>query len=334
MSENPKSIRSTRDAEVIQWLLENDQPAARYRTLVDLLGRKEDDPEVRSARSRIARVGWANDQLRKQGAKGFWEAHEPKNVGEWVNFLYFPTFLATNWRALVLSDLGLDATNPQIKKIADLIFEYKLRRGSPFNFFYEEACISANTARMMTRFGYADDVRVRKLYDWLLEDQREDGGWNCSQGTPGTLDVWEPLSAFAALPRAKRSPSMERAIARGAEFYLKRKLFAEGRRYSPWFRLHYPNHYFYDILVGLDVLTELGFGGDRRLQPALKLLIAKRRGDGTWLIDRSHPDIGPGVTVQPDKNKMKPLVIEEPGQPSKWITLKALRVLKRVEDAG
>ncbi len=306
----------------------------RYYTLVDLLERKEDDPEVRLARSRIARVGWANDQLRKQGSKGFWEAHEPKNVGEWVNFLYFPTFLATNWRALVLSDLGPDATNPQIKKIADLIFEFKLRRGSPFNFFYEEACISANTARMMTRFGYADDVRVRKLYDWLLEDQREDGGWNCSQDTPGTLDVWEPLAAFAALPKAKRSPPMERAISRGAEFYLKRKLFEEGRRYSPWFRLHYPNHYFYDILVGLDVLTQLGFGGDRRLQPALKLLMAKRRADGTWLMDRSHPDIGPGVTVNPDQSKMKPLVIEEPGQPSKWLTLKALRVLKRVEDAG
>jgi hypothetical protein len=334
MSENLESIRPAEDAKAIHWLLEENQPAARYYTLVDLLGRKPDDPEVRSARSRIARVGWANDQLRKQGSKGFWEAREPKNVREWVNFLYFPTFLATNWRALVLSDFGLDATNPQIKKIADLIFEYKLRRGSPFNFFYEEACISANTARMMTRFGYAEDVRVRKLYDWLLEDQREDGGWNCSQGTPGTLDAWEPLAAFAALPKAKRSPKMERAISLGAEFYLKRQLFEEGRPYAPWLRLHYPNHYFYDILVGLDVLTQLGFGGDKRLRPALKILTEKRRSDGTWLMDRSHPDTGPGTIIHPDKTKFKPLVIEKPGQPSKWITLKALRVLKRVGDAG
>jgi hypothetical protein len=334
MRENSDSIVVTEDAKVIRWLLEGEQPVARYHTLVDLLGRKGDDPEVRSARSNIARVGWAHDQLREQGSKGFWEAREPKNVGEWVNFLYFPTFLATNWRALVLSDFGLDATNPQIKKIADLIFEYKLRRGSPFNFFYEEACISANTARMLTRFGYADDLRVRKLYDWLLEDQREDGGWNCSQGTPGTLDVWEPLAAFAALPRAKRSPRMERAVSNGAEFYLERKLFKEGRPYAPWLRLHYPNHYFYDILVGLDVLTQLGFGGDQRLQPALKLLLEKRRADGTWLMDRSHPDVGPGTTIHPDKKKIKPLVIEEPGRPSKWITLKSLRVLKRVKDAG
>jgi hypothetical protein len=333
MSENSESNRPAEDAKIIGWLLEGDQPAPRYYTLVDLLGRKDDDPEVRSARSRIARVGWANDLLRKQGSKGFWEAHEPKNVGEWVDFLYFPKYLSTNWRALVLSDFGLDATNPRIKKIADLIFEYKLRLGSPFNFFYEEACISANTARMMTRFGYADDIRVRKLYDWLVEDQREDGGWNCSQGTPGTLDAWEPLAAFAALPRAKRSPKMEQAISTGAEFYLERKLFKEGRPYAPWLRLHYPNHYFYDILVGLDVLTLLGFGGDRRLEPALTILRDKRRSDGTWLPDRLNPDFGPGTTGNPDK-KAKPLVIEEPGKPSKWITLAALRVLKRVEDAS
>jgi hypothetical protein len=334
MRDRSSSSRPADDAIVLRWLLEDDQPAARYFALVDLLGRRADDPEVRSARSRIARVGWAYDQLRRQGSQGFWEARGPKNVREWVDFLYMPPFLSTNWRALVLSDLGLDATNPGVKKIAELIFEFKLRLSSPFNFFHEEACIAANTARMMTRFGYADDRRVRKLYDWLLEDQREDGGWNCSQGTPGTLDVWEPLAAFAALPKAKRSPKMEAAIARGAEFYLERKLFEEGRPYAPWLRLHYPNHYFYDVLVGLDVLTQLGFGGDRRLRPALKILTEKRRADGTWLLDRSHPDLGSGTKIEPDVSKMKPLVIEAPGKPSKWITLKALRVLKRVEDAG
>jgi hypothetical protein len=334
VSEITEFTSRPKDARVVQWLLQPEQPSARYYTLVDLLERKENDPDVRTARSRIARVGWARDQLDSQGSKGFWESHGPKNVREWVDFLYFPTFLATNWRALVLSDLGLDSGHPGIKKVAGLIFEFKLRLSSPFNFFHEEACITGNTARMMTRFGYAEDRRVRMLYDWLLEDQREDGGWNCSQGTPGTLDVWEPLAAFAALPKTQRSPRMQRAISNGAEFYLRRKLYREGRSYAPWLRFHYPNHYFYDILVGLDVLTQLGYGGDRRLQPALKILMEKRRADGTWLLDRSHPDVGPGVTIHPDPKKIKPLVIEEPGKPSKWITLKALRVLKRVSEAG
>jgi hypothetical protein len=322
-----------RDSAVLQWLLEGDQPAVRYRALRDLLDRREDDPDVRQARSRIGRVGWAADQLRRQGPKGFWEAREPRNVSEWVDFLYYPKYLSTNWRALVLSDLGLDSTDPRIRKIADLFFEYKLRLGSPFNFFYEEVCISANTARMMTRFGYGDDRRVRKLFDWILEDQREDGGWNCSQGTPGTLAAWEALAAFAGVPASKRSPKMKRAIERGAEFYLERKLFEEGRKYAPWFRFHYPNHYYYDLLVGLDILTQLGFSEDRRLNPSLEILREKRQSDGSWLLERAHPDVAPGEEVGADPKKVRPLVIEPSGKPSKWITLKALTVLKRTDEA-
>jgi hypothetical protein len=333
MTRDSRPDHRERDASVLQWLLEEDQPVVRSATLVDLLGRKETNAEVRSTRSRIARVGWAYDQLRAQGAKGYWERHEPKNLKEWIDFLYYPKYLSTNWRALVLADFGLDASDRRIKRIADLIFEFKLRLSSPFNFFYEEACVVGNTARMMTRFGYADDFRVRKLYDWLLEDQRKDGGWNCSHGTPGTLDVWEPLAAFASLPRSRRSQEMESAISKGAEFYLKRRLFHEGPRYAPWLRLHYPNHYYYDILVGLDVLTQLGFAGDRRLRPALKLLEEKRQRDGTWHMDRLHPDVS-GPQAGQYRKGVTPLRIEEPGRPSKWITLKALRVLKRVKEAS
>jgi hypothetical protein len=334
MSERTDSARVDGDSKVIQWLLEEEQPVVRYHTLVDLLGRRSDDPEVKRARSRIPRVGWAYDQLRRQKPKGFWEAREPKDVKEWVDFLYFPPYLTTNWRALVLSEFGLDATNPQIQKVAEVMFQYKLRFSSPFNFFHEEACISGNSARMLTRFGYGDDRRVRKLYDWLLEDQRADGGWNCSQDTPGTLDAWEPLAAFAALPKKKRSPRVEQAIARGAEFYLKRELIHEGAPYAPWLRLHYPNHYLYDFLVGLDVLTALGYAGDRRLRPALKILEGKRRSDGRWPLERVHPDLGRGIAIYEDMSKVRPLVIERPGLPSKWITFKALRVLKRVEEAS
>ena len=333
MDEPSPSGTTERNGRVIQWLLEKDQPAVRYRVLRDLLDRREDDPEVRDARSKIGRVGWAADQLRQQGPKGFWERREPRNVSEYVDFLYFPPYLSTNWRALVLADLGLDSSDPRIRKIADLMFEYKLRFSSPFNFFHEEICISANSARMLTRFGYGDDRRVKKLYDWLIEDQREDGGWNCSQGTPGTLDAWEALAAFACVPREKRSPKMVGAIEKGAEFYLERKLFEEGKKYAPWFRLHFPSHYLYDILVGLDVVTQLGFSDDRRLRPALELLREKRHRDGTWWPDKSHPDLAPGMKIYSDMSKVRPLVIEPPGKPSKWITLKALTVLKRTGEA-
>ncbi len=313
-------------------MLEEDQPSVRYHTLVDLLGRKPDDPDVRAAYAGIARVGWARDLLRTQKPEGYWEVHEPRTVREWVRFLRFPTFSSSIWKGMVLSDLGLTATDPRIRKFAGLVFEYKLHLSSELNFFTEEVCIVGNVARMLTRFGYRDDRRVRKLYDWMIEDQREDGGWNCAAGEPGTLDCWEALAAFAAVPRADRTAAMERAIAKGAEFYLERKLFEEGRRYAPWFRFHYPTHYYYDVLVGLDVLTELGYAGDRRLEPALRILRDRRRSDGTWMLDRVHPDEGPRGG-QAARN-VRPLALERAGEPSKWVTLKALQVSKRVEDAS
>ena len=331
---------SRRKEPVLDWLLEKNQPAVRYYTLVDLLGKRRDDPEVQEAYAQIPRRGWAKDLLDLQKPEGYWEPEKPlwtKDLLGWIEFLYRPKFIATNWRALVLADLGLTSKDRRIKKIADLFFAYKLVLGSSFNFFTEEACIVGNTARMLTRFGYVDDYRVHKLYDRLLEDQREDGGWNCFRPDRGTLDNWEPLAAYAALPRQKRTRKIERSIARGAEFYLARKLFQEGRgKYAPWFRFHYPQHYYYDILIGLDVLTQLGYASDARMRPALKLLEEKRQGDGTWLLDKIHPDLGPGVVESPFgvEEGVKPFALEEAGKPSKWITLLALRVLKRVEDAS
>ncbi len=328
------------NTRVLNWLLEEDQPAVRHRALIDLLDRKSSDSEVRKVTSRIALQGWARDLLKLQERGGYWETGLPswsKDPVGWMEFLYRPKFVATNWRALVLADLGLTSEDRRIRKVADLFFNYKLRTRSPFNFFNEEACIVGNTARMLTQFGYADDYRVKKLFDRLLEDQLEDGGWNCFGPERGTLDNWEPMAAYAALPRQKRTRRIRQSITRGAEFYLERRLFREGKsKYPPWFRFHYPNHYYYDILIGLDVLTSVGYGGDRRLGPALEILKHKRQSDGTWLIDAVHPDLGSGVTESSYgvEGSVKPFWLEEAGNPSKWITLIALRVLKRVEEAS
>jgi hypothetical protein len=329
--DSPSTAADSGDAAV-DWLLRAGQPAVRFYALTDLLGRPDDDPEVRTARARLPRVGWAHDLLSAQKPEGYWEPHGPRTVREWVSFLRFPTFRSSIWIGMVLADLGLTKSDPRIRRFADRVFEHLLPLSSPVNLFTEEVCIVGNTARMMTRFGYGDDRRVKKLYDWMLEDQREDGGWNCAAGQPGTLDSWEALAAFAAIPKASRSAAVDRAIARGTEFYLERKLFDEGRRYPPWFRFHYPTHYYYDVLVGLDVLTGLGRAGDGRLRPALEMLAAKRRRDGSWLLDRVHPD-EPALRG-PRARRVRPLALETAGRPSLWITLTALRVLKRVADAN
>ena len=321
------------ESEAIDWLLQPDQPAVRYFALVDLLGRKPEDDEVRRTRAAIPRVGWGADLLGSLQPTGLWEKKEPTDVKTYVDFLYYPKYVSSNWKALVLSDLGLTSSHPKVRRLAERIFEFKLQLSSPYNYYHEEVCASGNTARVLTRFGYGDDPRVRRLYDWLVDDQRKDGGWNCSQGTPGTIDGWEAMAAFAALPPSARTSRIKNAIARGAEFYLRRRLTREGPGYAPWLRLHYPNHYYYDFLVGLDFLTRLGYGGDPRLQPALKILREKRRPDGTWLLERVHPDAA-GSSAQPYMKKVTRFALETPGQPSKWITLQALRVLKRVEDAA
>ena len=236
--------------------------------------------------------------------------------------------------SLILSDLGLTMEDKRVRKAADLFFKQWMAIPSAENIFNDEVCIVGNTARMLTRFGFADDFRVRKLFDRLVEDQKEDGGWHCFESATGTLDCWEALAAFSALPKSHQTRKIRNSIERGAEFYLERRLIREGRkRYAPWYRFHYPNHYYYDILVGLDVITRLGYGSDRRLRPALDILAEKRLGSGTWVLDNVHPDLGVGAQYTLRKGPT-PFALEKPGKPSKWITLTALRVLKRVEEAN
>jgi len=196
-------------------------------------------------------------------------------------------------------------------------------------------CVTGNLARAFIQVGMGSDHRVRRAIEWIVREQKEDGGWNCFPSRHGTLACWEGLSAFAVLPRERWTPSVRRSVERGAEFYLRRRLMHEGRsRYRPWFRFHYPVHYYYDLLVGLDVMTALGFGADRRIDPALAILEGKRRADGRWNLDAIHPDIAAADSyfVGPPFEPFPaiPVRLEKPGGASKLITLRALRVLMRV----
>ncbi len=231
---------------------------------------------------------------------------------------------------LVLSDLGLTADDPRIKGTCDLFFAQRFQPDGGFGMKAGHFCGTGNAARMFVRFGYADDPRIKRAFNWLVEKQKSDDGWHCFPSRYSTLDCWEALSAYGALPREKWTRSIKNSAERGAEYYLKHKLWRQGgRRYEPWFRFHYPWHYYYDILVGLDILTSLGYEEDHRLKTAVKLLREKRRPDGKWIMDAVHPDIASDDPYQEPDAKL--LIIEKPGEPSKWITLLALSVLKRVE---
>jgi hypothetical protein len=308
------------------WLLDKKaDPSVRSRVLRDLLDRPTDDPDVLQAQREIVRKGWAAQMLRFQQPGGQWVT-----PGSSADELYRPKYIATNWRLLVLSDLGVTRKDPRVQKAVKLIFR---RWGGPTGVLGgrgSETCITGNAVRMLVRFGYLRDPRLLPALDWLVRRQKHDGGWHCFPSRTGTLDGWEALSAFAALPSNARTAPILRAIERGAEFYLDRGLLREGRTpYAPWRRLHYPVHYYYDLLVGLDMLTALGYADDRRMRPALNLLRSMRNRDGTWNMDALHPDSeDPNYQM---RGPFYPLGLEVPGRPSRWITTTALTVLGRVD---
>ncbi len=306
------------------WLLDDAaDPSVRCRVLQELLDRPEDDGEVRRARALIGREGWAARLLGEQLSPGQWST-----AGTTGRDLYVPKYVATNWRLIVLSDRGVPGTHPRIRKATELLKRRWDGRRGAFGGSDSEACITGNAVRYLTRFGQLDDPRVQHSIDWLLRRQKPDGGWHCFRSSRGTLDAWEPLAAFAAISPPKRSAAMDRSIERGAEFYLERRLLQEGKgTYAPWLRLHYPVHYYYDFLVGLDLLTALGYADDRRLRPALDRLESMRNPDGTWSMGPLHPD-SEDPNYQP-RGPMYPLALEFPGRPSRWITATALSVMTR-----
>lgn len=323
--------------KILDWLLAPDEPAIRHLALTELLEKPAPDPDVQATKAAMKEKGWIASLFKEQLPEGYWYSYLS---------LYRPKYVATMWRALVLADLGVTAQELGMKKACELFLTNWAREDGGFGSRPAEAdspksypshfCITGNLARTLIRCGYEDDPQVRSALDWIVKAQKEDGGWHCFPSKRGTLDCWEGLSAFAVFPRAKWTRRIKRSVERGAEFYLERKLHREGgRRYEPWFRVHYPVHYYYDLLVGLDTLTALGYGDDRRIRLALELLRNKRRPDGSWALDAVHPDIAPD-----DPYQMKPPYVLQPplawalewvNEPSKMITLRALRVLKRVD---
>ncbi len=317
---------------VIDWLLEPSQPSVRYLALTQLLERRETDAEVRTAKARIPTTGWVADVLARRNPAGWWV----RDRG-WLE----PRFVGTNWNLLALSDLGATRKIPEIADSCEFWMGSSPLRGGGVGGFGKgkgHHCYTANMARALIRMGYADDERVRKTMEWLARTAHPDGGWTCRFSTEGpatsrSLDAWEGLSAFAAYPRSKWSSAMRECVERGAEYYLDRELHRQGDRYEPWYRFHWPVHYYYDLLVGLDVLTELGYTDDPRLRFALELLRKKRRSDGRWNLDAHQTDPDPEsarwYAAHPNR-RPTPLAFETPGRPSKMVTLRARTVLARL----
>ena len=315
----------------IDWLLERGQPSIRYLTLTRLLGKPETAAEVREARKRIPSDPWVAEMFSRRNPAGWWERDH-----NWLE----PRFRGTNWTMLALADLGATREIPAMKVSSEFWMSSSPLQGGGVGGFGKgkgHFCYTANMARALIQLGYEDDPRIRKSLEWLVKTAHPKGGWSCRMDKTGvsagrTLDAWEALAAFAAYPRSKWTPSMTACVERGAEFFLERELHQQGDPYEPWFRFHWPVHYYYDLLVGLDCLTALGYGKDPRLGFALDVVRKQRRPDGRWNMGppQTDPDAeGAKWFAENPTERPTPLIFEKPGGPSKMITLRALTVLSR-----
>ncbi|MEW6717833.1 MAG: hypothetical protein AB1345_10050, partial [Chloroflexota bacterium] len=300
--------------DIILWLLEGD-PAVRWQTLQDLL--EEDTPRVVRERERIATEGWGARFLALQDA-----------AGTWGNGLYSPKWISTTYTMLTLWRLGLPWHNPQAQKGCHLLLERGFYKDGGINFSstikYSETCITGMVLALLSYFRYPDD-RVHHLAEHLLGQQMHDGGWNCQSYRGAThssfhttISVLEGLFEYEkAFP--EHAALVQEAQARGREFLLVHQLYLSHRTGEVvdgrLTRFPFPPRWYYDVLRALDYFQACNAGGDERLKNPIELLKKRQKPEGYWILNS-----GPRGRIFFEMEKAR--------EPSRWNTLRALRVLR------
>lgn len=309
------------DAAVAAWLLDGD-PAIRWQVLRDLLGAPS--PVVAAERARVASEGWGAALLARQDAEGRWGG-VAWNRG-WDSTMHV---------LMLLRDFGLDPAGDQARRALGLVRERVTWHGcAPAgcagNRFFAgevEPCINGQVAAVGAYFG--EDVGG--IMTRLLGEQLPDGGWNCEAGNGATHASFNSticvLEALLAWERAGgATPAMTTARLRGQEYLLERRLRRRKSTGEPilrdrkggtdWTRLAFPNWWHYDLLRGLDYLRSAEVVPDERVAEAVALVAARVGAEGRWSLDLRHPGTMPlGLD-------------EDVGRPSRWNTLRALRVMR------
>jgi len=306
---------------VIEWLLDSD-PAIRWQVMHDLLGAPAE--EVAAERARVASEGMGAHLLALQGADGSWGG-VAWNRG-WDSTMHV---------LMLLRDMGLDPASDSARRALGLVREHVIWQGwgNPFFAGEEEPCINGQVGAVGAYFGQD----VRGIVDRLLGEQLADGGWNCDapkstrSSFNTTICVLEALLAHEL--RFGSDTKVTAARIRGQDYLLERRLFRRrsgalimhdrkdgaGTPEHPAFtRFAFPTWWHYDALRGLDYLRHAGVAPDERMAEAISLIASKRDDEGRWPLDVQYPG-----TMPVDLN-------EREGQPSRWITLRALRVLNWV----
>jgi hypothetical protein len=303
----------------IGWLLDGD-PAIRWQTLRDLVGAA--DHVVERERRRVAREGWGARLLVRQDPAGTWAGGLSSDGG-----LYSPKWISTTYTLLMLRDFGLPSTNRQARAACTLLLDGGLQRDGGINYGWRgrsETCITGMVLSLLSYFE-CDDGRIDTLADYLLAQQMPDGGWNCRRDLGAThasvhttISVLEGLRLYE-LSRGRKRQAVRAAQRAGREFLLVHRLFRSHRTgdiIKPVFtRFAFPPRWHYDILRALDYFQAVGAPRDPRLAEAISIVQSTQQGDGRWALQNRWK----GKTY---------FELERLGAPSRWNTLRALRVLK------
>ena len=305
---------------VIQWLLESD-PSIRWQVMRDLSGAPAE--QIAAERARVASEGAGARLLALQGADGSWAGAA------------FTQGLDSTMHVLsLLRELGLDPASGEARRSVGLVRERVTWRGwdwdgawrgldfagTPFFVGEVEPCINGQVAASGAYFSQD----VERIIGRLLDEQLADGGWNCEAENGSTRSSFNTticvLEALLEYERAGgNSREVREARLRGQEYLLERRLLrrlSTGEVIDPaWTRFSFPTWWHYDVLRGLEYLRRAGAAADVRAAEAIELVRSKRDSDGRWPLETRHP------------GKMALELDEGEGQPSRWITLRALRVL-------
>lgn len=325
--------------DALPWLLEPDSPGARYLALRDLVGLRADDPELAAARQAAHRQGPISAILTEMEPAGFWVKPGPG---------YNPKYRSTVWALILLAQLGAwVGEDERIGRACAYLLDHALTPDGQFSASRAPSatidCLQGNLCWALLAMG-CDDPRLEQAMAWMARSITGEGvapkddrtgavRYYASQCGPrfacganeGQACAWGAVKEMLALgfwPVERRTPMIDRAIQVGVDFLFStdpaRADYPSGVNEKPsgnWWKFGFPVFYITDLLQIAEALTVLGYGNDARLSNALTLIAAKQDDQGRWPLEYGYTG-KTWVDFGPKK------------QPNKWVTLRALRVLR------
>jgi hypothetical protein len=336
------NLKELLKADSLPWLLEESDPGVRYLALRDIIGLSENDPELTAARQVAHQHGPIAAILAEMLPDGYWVEPGPG---------YNPKYRSTVWSLILLASLGASLKeDKRIQKAIEYFWEQALAPGGQIASATAPSgtadCLQGNLCWALSELG-STDARLDKAYDWMARTVTGEGiAALGDKSTPlrfyagkcgpdfacGANDkrscAWGAariILAFSVLPGEKRTPVIGRAVARGIEFFLKDDPVKAPwpHAYAPkpssnWWKFGFPVFYITDLLLVAEVLTALGCAGDPRMKNLIQLVLDKQDKDGRWILENDYA----GKTWG-DWGEKK--------QPNKWVTLRAMRVIKQLD---